>query len=464
MLAQHGRASLRSSKYVSVDWQAAIQCFVWLAIPFFCQPVKADYSSIAQNVLALAKYTHALYFTKIASYKHSSEAGCILMYALVTCYNCYVMYLQVKPGSSQVSSATPSDVEAGDKPKLQHPTSMVSRKRAPSQVGRDPQRSKDSNASHYLLDTDVIDGELRQCLKVNIGLLKSKAIKPEEVIQLLYNSMCRCIADALDEQLDSIKDQVVVHCKRKLGPFRSVSEIDAIESSPSAFAIMDELGILDRWLNTTLLRFFITLSRPGSAQQRIADYWLQQYTEVLQDFCSEFLVRNLSDLPDEHQDQLRRGDLDNQGHQRMLCVVYEHEFTTFTLADLLKKIDFLEEILQIPPDVITNLQTLPGNSVAVYWLFDMSYAALIFFNVHQLFWALLEHRVLSLKLKDVMTVSLRGSHVPYLIRNALQSGQNLIRQTEVCSTQLCYICMTYSHYPWSHGLKQFVLTCAIYFV
>ena len=28
-------------------------------------------------------YAHALYFTEIASYIHSSEAGCILMYALV---------------------------------------------------------------------------------------------------------------------------------------------------------------------------------------------------------------------------------------------------------------------------------------------------------------------------------------------------------------------------------------------
>ena len=52
VLAQHGRAPLRSYKYVGVDGSVAIQCFVWLAIPPFCQPVKADCSSIiAQNVL-----------------------------------------------------------------------------------------------------------------------------------------------------------------------------------------------------------------------------------------------------------------------------------------------------------------------------------------------------------------------------------------------------------------------------
>ena len=31
---------------------------------------------------------HALYFTEIASYIHSSEAGCILMYALVFVCDC----------------------------------------------------------------------------------------------------------------------------------------------------------------------------------------------------------------------------------------------------------------------------------------------------------------------------------------------------------------------------------------
>ena len=408
------------------------------------------------SALLCVRFTGTKIDAHVCNNAQCHEHACIF-----TCFNCYVIYLQVKPSSCQVSSATPSDMEAEDKPKLQHETKRSYRKRPPSQDDSDPKRSKDSSdlTSHCLLDTDAIDGELRRCLEVNIGLLKSNDVKPEEVIQLLYNNMCQCIANALDKQLDSIKYQVVVHCKQKRGPFRSVSEIDAIEFSPSAFAIMDELGILDRWLNTTLLRFFITLSRPGSAQRRIADYWLQQYTKVLRSFCSGFLVTNLSDLPDEHQDQLRRGDLDNQGHQGMLCVVYEHEFTTFTLADLLKEIDFLKEILQIPPGVIKYLQTLPSNSVAVYWLFDMSYAALIFFDVHQLFWPLLEHRVLSLELKNVMTVSLRGSHVPYLIRNALQSGQNLVQQTEVCSTQLCCMCMTYSHCLWNRGLKQFVLTC-----
>ena len=55
VLAQQGWASLRSSKYVGVHCPATIQCFVWLAIPSSWQPVKADYSSIAQNVLALAE-------------------------------------------------------------------------------------------------------------------------------------------------------------------------------------------------------------------------------------------------------------------------------------------------------------------------------------------------------------------------------------------------------------------------
>ena len=56
VLAKQGLASLHHSKYVGVDGSAAIQCFAWLAIPSFCQPVKVDCSSIiAQNVLALVE-------------------------------------------------------------------------------------------------------------------------------------------------------------------------------------------------------------------------------------------------------------------------------------------------------------------------------------------------------------------------------------------------------------------------
>ena len=123
---------------------------------------------------------------------------------------CTYMYLQVKPGNSQVSS-TPSDMETEDKPKLQHASKRPHRKRPSSQDGSDPKRSHLAN--HYQLVTDANDSDLTQCLKIYTALLKSKHVEPEEVIPLVYSSICQCIAAALREQLDDIKSRIVVDCK-----------------------------------------------------------------------------------------------------------------------------------------------------------------------------------------------------------------------------------------------------------
>ena len=357
-----------------------------------------------------------------------------------------IFQVKSRPGSSQVSSIAPSDTEEDDSMEQQH----IRRKRGPVHDDRDRKRHKDSvSAGQHSFDIDEIEREVKRCIEVNISLLKTKEIEPEEVFKLLHRRICQCIAQTLDKQLGDIKERIAVDCKQKLGPFKDVSktQLDEIDRSSSAFRIMEHLGILDRWLNTARLHYFISLSRHDSPQSSKADYWLQQYREVVNDFCSEVLVKN---LPDEYHKQLCTRNT-RQEHHRMLCVVYQHEFAKFTLADLLKELDFLAVALEIPPDVMKYLQTIPSNSIAVYWLFDMSYAAQIFFDVHQLFWPLLEHRVLSLELKDVMTISLHGSHVSYLIKNALQTGQNLIQQTEVCDMEHILL---YVHAVTTYGIME----------
>ena len=360
-----------------------------------------------------------------------------------------------RPGSSQVSSAAASDVEVEGGIVQQRTLSKARRKRSPEDYAdHEWKRQKDSDsAGQHSSAIDEIGREVKRCIEVNIKLLKTKAIEPEEVITLLHSRICQCIAQTLDQQLDNIKDRIAVDCKRKRGPFKHVSEtcLDEIERSQSAIRIMEHLGIVDRWLNTTLLDYFISLSMLDPPQRSIVNYWLQQYCEVLSGFCREFLVKN---LPVKYHDQLRGPNIP-QEHHHILCVVYEHKFTEFTLADLQKEIDFLKDTLKIPPGVMEYLQTCPSNSVAVYWLFDMSYAAHIF-DIHKQFWALLEHRILSLELKNVATISLRGSHVSYLIKNALQTDQNLIQQTEVCNGtclhSYCCMCMCAYSYCMVIGL------------
>ena len=355
------------------------------------------------------------------------------MRTVYVCLVMYLLFLQVKsrPDSSHVSSAPASDMEAEGRTGQQRTSSMAQRKRAPEHADHERKRPKGFvSAARHSFDMGEIDRDVISCNEVNIDLLNTKEIEPEEVIRLLHSNICQCIADTLDVELSNIKDRIARNCRLKLGPFKNVTktQLDEIARSSSTICIMEQLGILDRWLNTALLRYFISTStRYDSPQRSIAEYWLQQYFEVLIGFCREFLVKN---LPDEYHDQLHTPKI-RQEHRQMLCVVYKHEFTNFTLADLLKEITFLEKALDIPPDVIKYLQTIPSNSVAVYWLFDMSYAAHLFFRVQQLFWPLLEHRVVSLELKDVITISLRGNHVSYLIKNALQTGQNLIQQTQV---------------------------------
>ena len=349
------------------------------------------------------------------------------------------MYLSIllqvmrRPGSSQVSSTAASDVEMEGRVEQQRTQGKAWRKRPPEDhADRERKQRKDPvSADQHSSAIVEIDREVKRCLEVNIKLLKTDEIEPEEVIKLLHSRICQCIAQTLDDQqLDNIKDRVAVDCKQKRGPFKNVSKplLDEIECSQSGIRIMEQLGIVDRWLNTTLLDYFISLSMLDPSQRSIVDYWLQQYREVLSGFCREFLVKT---IPNDYHDQLHTLKT-HQEHHGMLCVVFEYKFTEFTLADLLKEIGFLEGALNIPPGVMEYLRTLPSNSVAVYWLFDMSYAGHIFFDIRNLFWSLLEHRILSLELKGVISISLQGQHVQYLIKNALQTHQNLIQQTEVC--------------------------------
>ena len=348
-------------------------------------------------------------------------------------YLSILLQVMCRPGSSQVSSAAASDVEMEGSTEQQRTQGKARRKRPPEDhADRERKRRKDSVSADQHSNAIVeIDREVKRCLEVNIKLLKTDEIEPEEVIKLLHSRICQCIAQTLDDQqLDNIKDRVAVDCKQKRGPFKNVSKplLDEIECSQSGIRIVEQLGIVDRWLNTTLLDYFISLSMLDPSQRSVVDYWLQQYREVLSGFCREFLVKT---IPNDYHDQLHTLKT-HQEHHGMLCVVFEYKFTEFTLADLLKEIGFLEGALNIPPGVMEYLRTLPSNSVAVYWLFDMSYAGHIFFDIRNLFWSLLEHRILSLELKGVISISLQGQHVQYLIKNALQTHQNLIQQTEVC--------------------------------
>ena len=350
-----------------------------------------------------------------------------------------------RPGSSQASSAATSDVEAEGS--IQE---MPSRKRGQRQATRDFKRVKWSDpTSKSFLQFDEIGFE--SCIEFVFKRYKPEEGKLDESMRFLYYKVCSCIADILRERLGHIKE-ATKFCKPDLMPYKGVSEEDlsAVERCSTVISVMDILRILDKWLNTSSLDFFIfTSTEPHSHEQVRADYWLNQYNRVLDDFCCCFLM---NELPGEFDKQLNNRGFVRMKHHATLIGQYKHDFANFTLADLRKETAFLEKVLDLPPEVIIYLQSEESNSTTVYWAFDMSYVVHMFSmsDVRQIFWKLLEHSILSLELKGVMSISLRGRHVSYLIKNALQTGQNLIQQTEVCACCIySYLRMNFSSWLYS---------------
>ena len=343
-----------------------------------------------------------------------------------------------RPGSSQASSAATSDVEAEGS--IQE---MSSRKRGQRQATHDSKRVKKSGPTNKsFLHLDEIGFE--NCIEYVFKRYKPKEGKPDESMRCLYFKVCSCIADILRDRLVHIKE-TTKFCKPELMPYKGVSEEDlsAVDRCSTVISVMNFLHILDKWLNTSSLDFFIfTSTEPHSREERRASYWLDQYNSVFDDFCCRFLM---NEVPGKFYEQLNKRGSVHMKHHSTLTVQYKHDFANFTLADLRKETAFLEKVLDLPPEVIIYLQSEESNSTTVYWAFDMSYVVHMFSmsDVRQIFWILLEHCVLSLELKGVMSISLRGRHVSYLIKNALQTGQNLIQQTEVCACRKCSYLRTY---------------------
>ena len=366
-----------------------------------------------------------------------------------------------RPSSSQVSSVAPSNVEVEGSAELQYALGLPSRMRGPKQGSHDSKRVKESDPA--IKDYEAIDEMgFKRCIQCVKGI--SNKGKTDGAIRMLYFHVCKRISEILRHQLVYIKE--VMGCEQGLMPYKGVLEVKttAVSECSGVFAIMELLGILDTWLNTSYLDYFImTSTELDTNEQRRADYWLNQYNHVLGDFCCQFLI---NELPEKFYEQLSKRGFVRMKHHSTLSVQYKHDFANFTLDDLRKETAFLEELLKLPPEVIIYLQSEEGNSTTVYWAFDMSYVVHVFSlaDVHQLFWKLLEHCVLSLKLKGVMSISLRGRHVLYLIKNALQMGQNLIQQTEVCvhGRHAC-ACMLCVHAGTTYKLVLMVAcTCTLY--
>ena len=263
---------------------------------------------------------------------------------------------------------------------------------------------------------------------------------PSSAVHQLYHWVCKRVADSLDDRLAKIKVSVKHHCTSiKDPPYDRVSEEDlkCILSCTSVDHIMMIIGISQKWFDVSFLEgFFCEMADPLAPSKPITMLWLDRYKQLLQYVCCRVLLR---EAPGDHELlQVLLKDVETSlESSRLLAVMHELDYKYFSAAQLLELKECLEKILNISPGHLKCIRVESGHSVALYWLIDKRHIARIMLDGRWIFWSLLEHHATSLELVGSLTMSLKGGHVPYLIRDALLTGQNLIQQTEVIITALC---------------------------
>ena len=266
----------------------------------------------------------------------------------------------------------------------------------------------------------------------NLVLILQRIAKQRKwsAVHYLYRWVCKRIADSLKDRLPQIKVSVDEHYIYKDTPYDLLTQADMekIRSCTTVDHIMQIIGISKHWLDVSYLEeFYHDMADP--LEPSLAELWLDRYKQVLQYLCSNVL---LQEAPDAHfLKELLQDAETNLRSSRVLAVIHDLDYKHFSVAQLLNEKECLEKTFNIPPGRLNVLRVEEGHSVAIYWLIDERYIARVMFDGRWIFWPLLEHQVTSLQLVGALSLSLKGRHIPYLIRDALLSGQDLIQQTEV---------------------------------
>ena len=290
-------------------------------------------------------------------------------------------------------------------------------------------------------------------------------------VRWLYQWVCKRVADSLTDRLPQIKVSIKNHYSAKDIPYMydrlTQQDLEDILSCTSVDHIMLIVGISKEWLDVSYLEeFFHDMADPLVPDMGRAVLWLDRYKQLLQYLCCKVLLR---EAPGDHevlQELLKDAETSLQS-SRLLAVMHELDYKYFNVAQLLKHKECLEKTLDIPPGHLKFLRVEDGHSVAIYWLIDKRYIARVMFDGRWIFWPLLEHHVISLELVGSLTLSLKGGHVPYLIRDALLTGQDLIQQTEVIKALYTYIyppCAVHStaDYTFAHAMSSHVFTYVVF--
>ena len=252
-----------------------------------------------------------------------------------------------------------------------------------------------------------------------------------EPVCKLYLWICTRVADLLQGRLPNIKVSIDDQYGLKCSPYDKLTQQDLenIQSCALVAEIMRIVGISKQWLDVSYLEHFIR-DMADLPTVDITELWLNRYKQLLQYLCCKVLLR---EAPGDHEvlQGLLKGVEAKIQSSHVLIVIYDIDYKCFSVAQLLKEKECLEKLLGIRPGCLNCLRVEPAHSVAIYWLIDKHHIARDMLDGRRIFWPLLLRRVTSLELVGSPTLSLKGGHVPYLIRDALLAGLNLIQQTEV---------------------------------
>ena len=298
----------------------------------------------------------------------------------------------------------------------------------------------DRHANYTVLRNESLDG----INVVNDHLLwQIKRITQQKTwsaVRKLYRWICKRVADFLEDRRSKIQSSIINDCSECNGRLTQ-DDLDKIQSCTSVDDIMEIIGISKQWLDVGYLEaFFHDMADPLAPGVRRAKLLLDNYKQLLQYLCCKVLLR---EAPDSLLQELLKGAETRLQSSNLLVVIHELDYKCFNVAQLLKEKECLEKLLDIPPGHLNCHRVEDGHSVAIYWLIDKRHITKVMLDIRWIFWPLVEHQVTSLELVGSLTLSLKGGHVPYLIRDALLTRQDLIQQTEV--SKLIYLpCSPYT--------------------
>ena len=248
---------------------------------------------------------------------------------------------------------------------------------------------------------------------------------PDDTLKGVFGIIYKRIRNILQSQGEELIMWVATQGEMGVEPYESYP--DQIRECKDINALFDLFGFKKAWLNTgNFMDVICAASRPARDS---AMYCMRFYHAIVREVCRKiFLIK----LPETCRKQLRAIKL---GYCRsLITVTYKKELKDFNLTDLLENREYLHRLLKIPLCWFEYLKAESTRSTTVYWEVDATYTAHVILDVRQgqIFWSLMEQGIIDFHIEGGTQLSLRGSEISGLIKNALLKGQNLIKLTQVC--------------------------------